>query len=530
MKHDTYPSPERKIVVNLNKRLLSLAAAGALSAGVLVTVTGGAAQAASLGQLTLTPATGTESTGLTASLGAACPAGSTGIVGYMSGPGVTEANGVLQSNRPYASSFQMSSIFKDVFAANSIAAPSGSYTVRVACIGADSFTEVGDFSQTVNFTPRGGTNNANYATVVPAAPTSTVLSQNAASGTFGDSVTFTADATDGVAGSVQFKDGGSNLGAAQSVDALGVASLTISNLSVGTHPITAVFTPTNAAAYDPSTSNGVSHVVNAISTGLALSSNGPSAQYAPATFTATVSPAVAGTVTFSEGANVLGTGTVNNAGVATFSSTSLSVGTHTVTAHFTPGAGTGALASDATPVNHVVDAFAGVSLAENVVVAVPAGGLVMVLDDGATGNVDLGTAVMNAGGDLLTASGQMDRVKVTDTRAGDPGWTASGIVTNFVKGADQVNGFNLGWVPNVVSSSVNQVGIAAGPTVAAGTEGTPSGTPADPATGLKVSRPLAVALDNAGNGTAVLGALLNLNIPTDVPAGTYAATLTLTVS
>ena len=73
--------------------------------------------------------------------------------------------------------------------------------------------------------------------------------------------------------------------------------------------------------------------------------------------------------------------------------------------------------------------------------------------NGADGQVDLGTAQINAGGDLLTASGQMDRVKVTDTRAGDPGWTASGIVTNFIKGADQINGYNLGWVPTVVSSS-----------------------------------------------------------------------------
>ncbi len=520
--------------MNLNKRLLSIAAAGALSAGMLVTIGSGAALAAfpaDPGQLTLTPATGNESTGLTANLSEPCPADSTGLVGYISGPGVTEAQGVIQSNRPAnTTNFQMSGIFKDAFQNASLAAPSGTFTVRIACIGPDFFTENGEFRQTVNFTPRTGTNNATYVTVVPAAPTSTVLSQNAASSTFGDSVTFTADATDGVAGSVQFKDGASDLGAPQAVNGSGVASLTISTLAVGTHPVTAVFTPTNTAANNPSTSNGVSHVVNAITTTLGLTSNGPTAQFAPATFTATVSPVTAGTVTFSEGATVLGSDSVNGSGVATFSSTSLSVGTHSVTASFAPAAGSGALPADSAPVNHVVDAFTGVSLTENVVVSVPAGGLVMVLDDGADGNVDLGTAQINAGGDLLTASGQMDRVKVTDTRAGDPGWTASGIVTNFIKGTDQVNGFNLGWVPTVVSSSVNQVGIAAGPIVAAGTEGSPSSTPADPATGLKLSRVLAVAQDNAGNGTAVLGALLNLNIPTDVPAGTYAATLTLTVS
>lgn len=519
--------------MNLKKRILSIAAAGALASGALVTLGSGAAQAAfpaDPGQLTLTPASGNESTPLNANLSEACPSGSTGLTGYLSGPGVTEAQGQIQGFRALSTNFPVASIFKDAFQAAALAAPSGTFTVRFACIGADFFTEVGSFTQTVNFTPRAGTNNANYVTVVPADPTSTVLSQNAASSTFGDSVTFTADATDGVAGSVQFKDGASDLGAPQAVNASGVASLTLSTLAVGTHPITAVFTPTDTAANSPSTSNGVSHVVSAITTTVGLTSNGPSAQYAPANFTATVSPVVAGTVTFSEGPTVLGTGTVNGSGVATFSSTSLSVGTHPVTAHFTPAGGTGALPADSSTVNHVVDAFTGVSLTENIVVSVPAGSLVMVLDDGADGNVDLGTAAINAGGDLLTASGQLDRVKVTDTRAGDPGWTASGIVTNFVKGSDQINGFNLGWVPTVVSSSVNQVGIAAGPTVAAGTEGSPSSAPADPATGLKLARVLAVAADNAGNGTAVLGALLNLNIPTDVPAGTYAATLTLTVA
>ena len=87
----------------------------------------------------------------------------------------------------------------------------------------------------------------------------------------------------------------------------------------------------------------------------------------------------------------------------------------------TAGAGTGADPADATPVTHNVTAFAGASLTENITVAVPTGALTIVLDDGADGNVDLGTAQMNAGGDLLTASGQMDVVKVTDTRAGDPG-------------------------------------------------------------------------------------------------------------
>lgn len=524
--------------MNLKKRLLSIAAAGALATGAVVTIGVGTAQAAfpaDPGQLTLTPATGNESTGLTATLSEACPAGSQALVGYISGPGVTEAQGIIQSSRPVATSFQMSGIFKDAFVSAGLSAPTGTFTVRIACLGADFFTETGSFVQTVNFTPRAGANNATYVTVVPAAPTSTVLTQNNASGSFGDSVTFTADATDGVAGSVQFKDGAANLGSPQAVNASGVAGFTTTTLDVGTHPITAVFTPTNTAAFNPSTSNGVSHAVSAITTGLSLTGSGTSAQYAATTFTATVNPAAAGTVTFSEGANTLGTAAVNGAGVATYTSSTLAVGTHLIDAHFAPAAGSGATASDAPTYTHSVTAFAGASLDENVLVEVPAGGLTIALDDGANGQVDLGTAQINTGGDLLTAAGPMDNVKVTDTRAGDPGWIASGIVTDFVKPAagadpaDQFSGYNLGWAPSVITTSANQVGLLAGPAVTAGTQPGVGVAPVDPAVGLGASRVLATALDDAGNGTAVLAAGLSLNIPTDVTAGVYHATLTLSV-
>ena len=522
--------------MNLKKRLLSFATAGALATGTLLAAGTGAASATPvLGTLTLTPATGNQSTTLTATTDAHCNAGDTGIVGYMTGPGITAGNDVLQGNTPInlvdgasGLSFPVSSIFRDIFQQNAINNPSGAYTVRIACIGADSFTETGEFSQAVNFTPTGTQFNATYATVVPAQSTTTTLAQNNASGSFGDSVTFTATVSPtSAAGSVQFKDGAADLGSPQAVNGSGVATFTTTSLSVGSHAISSVFTP-SGSGFNGSTSNSVTHTVGAVSTSMTLGSNGPTAQYAPATFTATVSPAATGTVTFSEGQAILGTGTVNTTtGVATYTTTALTVGTHSVAAHFAPS-GSGASPADAGPIDHVVTAFAGVSLGQEIVVTVPAGALTIVLDDGADGQIDLGTAEISPEGDLLTASGQMDAVLVTDTRAGDPGWTASGIVTDFSNGTDAVNGYNLGWVPAVLESSANQVGIAAGPSVTAGTEGTATSTPG-PGIGLESSRVLAVTQPGAGNGTAKLGAALSLNIPTDVSAGSYAATLTLTV-
>jgi Bacterial Ig-like domain (group 3)/MBG domain (YGX type) len=64
----------------------------------------------------------------------------------------------------------------------------------------------------------------------------------------------------------------------------------------------------------------------------------PQVQGLPVVFTAQVTPTPtngpipSGTVTFNEGATVLDSGTVNSAGIATFTTSSLSVGTHTITA------------------------------------------------------------------------------------------------------------------------------------------------------------------------------------------------------
>ena len=73
--------------------------------------------------------------------------------------------------------------------------------------------------------------------------TTTALSPSINPSDFGQSVTFTATVTGNggtPAGTVQFKDGGSNLGSAQPLTA-GVARLTTSSLTSGTHTITAEY-------------------------------------------------------------------------------------------------------------------------------------------------------------------------------------------------------------------------------------------------------------------------------------------------
>src|SRR5262249_40914104 len=86
----------------------------------------------------------------------------------------------------------------------------------------------------------------------------------------------------------------------------------------------------------------------------------PSNQFAAATFTATVTDTSGftgtpgGTVTFKEGPTTLGTGTLNGSGQATFTTTALGLGPHSVTAEY---AGDSTyLGSTSAPVIHTVDA------------------------------------------------------------------------------------------------------------------------------------------------------------------------------
>jgi sugar lactone lactonase YvrE len=78
--------------------------------------------------------------------------------------------------------------------------------------------------------------------------------------------------------------------------------------------------------------------VNPVATVTTISSSNSSAAVGTTvTFTATTTTTtgvVSGTVNFSDGTTLLGTGTLNSAGIATFSTTALTLGTHSITAAF----------------------------------------------------------------------------------------------------------------------------------------------------------------------------------------------------
>jgi len=138
-----------------------------------------------------------------------------------------------------------------------------------------------------------------------------------------------------VTGTVTFLDGAITLGAS-TVNAAGVASFVASGLSPGLHIIVAVYG--GDANNLPGTSAALAQgVLQATSVGLASSEN-PALILDAVTFTATVSNGGSkpptGTIVFSDGGTVLGTVTLSAAGTATFTTSALTIGQHSIAAAY----------------------------------------------------------------------------------------------------------------------------------------------------------------------------------------------------
>lgn len=171
---------------------------------------------------------------------------------------------------------------------------------------------------------------------IGAAPTATALASSTNPSTFGAGVTYTATVTSIAgtpSGSVTLFDGTTLVGNATL--ASGAATITISNLDVGSHTLTAGFVAT--ADFAASTSGPVTQVIDPIETTTAVvSSVNPSSTGDALTFTATViggGTPPSGTVTFTDGSTPIGTSTLS-AGSASLTTSALAPGGHSITATF----------------------------------------------------------------------------------------------------------------------------------------------------------------------------------------------------
>ncbi|HEX4705356.1 MAG TPA: Ig-like domain-containing protein [Pseudonocardiaceae bacterium] len=220
----------------------------------------------------------------------------------------------------------------------------------------------------------------------------------------------------------------------------------------------------------------------------------------------------AGSVQFFNGTTSLGTAAVSG-GTATTTVSTLPVGADSITAVFTPTSSTAFAGSTSAPVTVTITAAAPGTETINVgIAAVSSGSLTLTVS-----NTPVSMSTPTNAGTHLDSTGTLSPVTVSDSRLPDqPGWNATGQVSDFTSGSNVLTGNALGWTPSVTTPNTAN-DVTAGTAVV-------SNSP-----GLKTAAVLAAAAAHHGGGTTVLGAGLDLQIPFTQAAGNYSATLTVTL-
>jgi Bacterial Ig-like domain (group 3)/FG-GAP-like repeat len=198
------------------------------------------------------------------------------------------------------------------------------------------------------------------AAVTPPNTSATALTASASAISTGQSVTLTATVTASSGsgtptGTVTFLDGTTSLGTG-TLNGSGVTTFSTATLAAGAHSLTATYGgDTN---FSSSTSSALTVTVTAgVATATKLSSSAASAASGTSvTFSAAVSAASGsavptGTVAFLDGTTTLGTGTLDATGTATYATSALAVGAHSITAAYAGAAGFAASTSSAVSVS-----------------------------------------------------------------------------------------------------------------------------------------------------------------------------------
>jgi Bacterial Ig-like domain (group 3)/WxL domain surface cell wall-binding len=400
-------------------------------------------------------------------------------------------------------------------------------------------------------------------------PTPTLTSTSTSLGTSppspspsGTSVTLTATVSPSAPGTVQFEYGSGTptlIGTPVTVSG-GTASIATTALPVGTDALSAVFTPSSGSAYSGSTGTA-SYTISptpaaATATALGVNPTTAAADTAvdlTATVTSSGTPVAsgAGTVNFYDN----GTSTADTAsgtllqsvavgagGVAALSYSSFAVGAHNIVAEFLPADPTTYNSSLSPSVLFTATAPLYAPDPQTVEVGIPSGTLTITTPYGPSNPFQLGQAVLDPSDSKFTASAQFGTpatdgtpgaggVTITDTRAGQQGWSASAEVGNFTdSSSDVINSQNLTFTdvePQYISGNALQSGVTTFP-VGNSAIYSPTATGTD---GLGGEQHLfASAPVGASDGSVYINGLLTLTAPTSTPAGTYTATLTFTIS
>ena len=287
---------------------------------------------------------------------------------------------------------------------------------------------------------------------------------------FGSNVTFTATLASTATGSVTFFDGSANLGVVAASS--GTAILSSSALTPGTHSITAVYAG-DGNFVGPFTSNIVSQVVNK---NVLTSSLNPAPYGTSVIFTATMPSNAGGLVTFLDNGTSIGTGSLTG-GVATFSTNTLTLGLHQITASYSGDANYAASVSNQvnetinkqtgetiTLVSTLNPATYGASVTFTATVPNGATGTVTFYDAGAsigTGNVTAGVATyttsnLSIGTHPITATygGDANYSSVTATAVSE---VITGVATVTISGAPNASTYGGSVLMTIIVTGQNGV-------------------------------------------------------------------------
>jgi hypothetical protein len=245
-------------------------------------------------------------------------------------------------------------------------------------------------------------------------------------------------------------------------------------------------------------------------TTLTMTPNSPVTAGTEVTFTAGVTasdpnaPAIAGTVEFRRGSNVVGTAPVVG-GTATFATTALPIGSYQYSAAFVPADATVLKPSTSSATTYQVKQDdRAISKSIEITADVAPGAFTL--------DVASPTTQLNGGVVGGTATGALPKATVTDLRGNNLGWNLTGQVGDFILATNSIANSNLSWTPKAAKTS----GSGA---VTAGAAANLGGTAT-----------LCSAASGGSAGVFTCDAGLSLAIPDNVPPGAYKATLTLTLA
>ena len=394
--------------------------------------------------------------------------------------------------------------------------------------------------------PGAGTWSVEYPASVT--PTATTLTANPSPANTGQKVTLTATESPATAGSVDFKNGATDLGSA-AVNGSGVATMSTSFAAAGTETLTAAFTPTDTADFSGSTGTAtltVNPPATPTATTLTVTQDGIAGDDVKlsSTVTAGATPVTAGTVSWFDNGSATplnGTPVTPDAtGTAAFDiPAGLAAGSHSIVAKFTPTSLAQFETSQSAAQNFVLQAPQTGACAQtgsqctdtqNIQATIPVGTLKISTPYTAANPLDLGTLALNS---TLTAYTMtpvpFGNITVVDNRAGDLPWTVTALASNLTDG-----GSNPG--STICGQNVGLTGITstAGPGFAGtvtGTDNPQTSVVAPPCTGNGGLGGTAhtVATATAGLGTDTLNGQISLNAPTSTEAGLFTGTITFTV-